>query len=396
MGSNTSKFPFTVARLRKLEAPAKGRVYHYDTRTSGLCVCVTHKGTKTYYLYKKVNGRPQRIRLGVFPGMPLDTARMVAEKMLGDVAMGADPAEERRARREVMTFAELFAWYMDHHSRPHKKTWRVDQQQYDRYLKKRWAGRKINTIRKRDAQALHTKIGADHGHYAANRLRALVHTVFNQAIDKGLCEGPNPTQGVKKFTEKKRDRFLDGEELKRFFLALDEEPSDKVRDYLKVALFTGARRTNVLEMQWEEIDFATHLWRIPDTKTGEPLVVPLTQQALDVLTQRREYADGSPWVFPGVGKTGHLTDPTRIWKRVLRRAGLENLRLHDLRRTLGSWQAMTGASLHVIGKSLGHKQTSTTEIYARLQTDPIRESVDKATAAMLEAANGKGADHGDE
>ena len=115
------------------------------------------------------------------------------------------------------------------------------------------------------------------------------------------------------------------------------------------------------------------------------MVVPLCDPALAILQNRRKAANGSPWVFPGRGKTGHLIGPKSAWARILKRAGLSDLRPHDLRRSLGSWQAMGGASLPIIGKSLGHTQAATTQIYARLQTDSVRASVAAATTGMLEA-----------
>ena len=185
----------------------------------------------------------------------------------------------------------------------------------------------------------------------------------------------------------KRDRFLDADELKRFFQALHEEPNATIRDCLMIALLTGARRWNCYSMAWEDINFDEAFWRIPDTKGGEPVVVPLVPAAMDILRERLELAnEDCPWVFPGRRKNGHLKDATKVWKAILKRAKLENVRPHDLRRTLASWQALNGTSLQVIGKSLGHKQVATTEIYARLTLSPVRESVEKATAAMLSAA----------
>ncbi len=147
----------------------------------------------------------------------------------------------------------------------------------------------------------------------------------------------------------------------------------------------------MLAMQWADIDLERAVWRIPDTKSGEPQVVPLSERAMAVLHSRRQATtDDCPWVFPTSGnrpsKTGHLQDPTKIWKQVLERAGLEGIRLHDLRRTLASWQALTGTSELIIGKTLGHAVGSrATQVYARLAVDPIRKSVDRATDAMLEA-----------
>jgi integrase len=142
-------------------------------------------------------------------------------------------------------------------------------------------------------------------------------------------------------------------------------------------------------MRWEDLDLEHGLWRIPDTKAGTPVVVPLAAPAVEILLARQEETNESPWVFPSRGKTGHLTEPKSAWKRILERAGLEDVRIHDLRRTLGSWQAITGSTLPIIGKSLGHTQPATTMIYSRLTVTPVRESVDRAASAILAIAENK-------
>jgi integrase len=116
----------------------------------------------------------------------------------------------------------------------------------------------------------------------------------------------------------------------------------------------------------------------------ETLTIVLTPLVVQIL-ETRKASSTSPWVFPGTGKTKHLVEPKSAWRRILKRAALTDLRLHDLRRTLGSWQAATGASLPVIGKSLGHSSLAATAIYARLDTDPIRASVERATNDALPA-----------
>ena len=119
----TSRFSFTTARLNALSAPAKGRVYHHDAKAAGLCVCITHTGSLTFYLYKKVDGRPQRIRLGRFPDVSIQAARKAVAELAGEIAKGHDPAAERRARRESPTLENLFAHWWETHSKPHKRTW---------------------------------------------------------------------------------------------------------------------------------------------------------------------------------------------------------------------------------------------------------------------------------
>lgn len=140
-------------------------------------------------------------------------------------------------------------------------------------------------------------------------------------------------------------------------------------------------------MTWEELALDRATWTIPGAKfkNGRAMTVHLPGPALDILRRRTAESNGSPWVFPGRRHGKHLTDPTKPWKAILAKAGLTDLRLHDLRRTMGSWQAATGASLPVIGKSLGHLNQGTTAIYARLDLAPIVEAVDKAAAAMLAA-----------
>ena len=381
--SPNNQFPFTKTRLEALPVPQGGRVYHRDAKTEGLTICVTPAGTKTFYLYKWANGRPVRIPLGRFPTTSIEQARKQAQVIVSEVAKGNDPAAARQAARHEQTVGGLWSFWLTDAKARGVKSWAEYERQYNAFLKP-WAGRKLSAVRKADAQALHARIGRENGPYAANRLLGLLRTMFNKSADIGFT-GPNPTLGVQRFKETKRDRFLQGGELPAFFRSLLEEPNEMLRDFFILSLLTGARRANVQAMQWVDLDLAARYWRIPETKSGLPVVVPLVPAAVAILESRRKAANGSPWVFPSRGRTGHLTEPKSAWKRIIERAGLTNLRPHDLRRSLGSWQAMGGASLPIIGKSLGHATAAATMIYARLAMDPVRDSVGSATAAMMEA-----------
>lgn len=169
------------------------------------------------------------------------------------------------------------------------------------------------------------------GPYTANRVLSLISVVFNQAIDRGW-DGVNPAKGVTKNKEKSRDRFVQGDEMQHFLQAVEEEPSDVMRDFFMMLLFCGQRKSNVCAMRWDEIDFTHCLWRIPDTKNNDPLFVVLTEPALEILQRRKKKRKDSVWVFPSErSESGHLVESKRAWKALLKRAGLENLRLHDLR-----------------------------------------------------------------
>jgi integrase len=379
---------FTKAAIEALPSPPKGgRSYYYDTRQRGLGIRVNGGGAKTFIVYRWVNGKPERITLGRYLDLTIEQARGAAAEANAAIARGENPNDKRRAGRAELTFGELFHEYMERHAKIHKRSWKEDQGQYDRYLFA-WAKRKLSHITRTDVQRLHHAIGNSKGHYAANRLLALLSSVFNQAKNLGLWEKASPATGIKKFRETSRDRFIQEDEFPRFFAALDEEPNETIRDYVLVSLLTGARRSNVLAMNWENIHLERAEWRIPMTKNGTSQVVPLSPEVVTILNQRRSQVE-SEWVFPGGGADGHLVEPRKGWERILDRAGITDLRLHDLRRTLGSWQARGGASLAIIGKSLNHKTPAATAIYARLDLDPVRQSVNAANTAILTAAGVK-------
>ena len=384
----SEKLNFTKSALQAIDPPtkpdsSKGGVFdtYYDLKEKGLVLIVSSGGAKTFYLYQKLNGRPERIKLGRFPDITIENARSLAIQKKSMIALGGNPQEERNKLREEITFGDMFGQFMERYSKKHKKSWQYDEREVNKFLS-HWFKRRISQISKQEIQHLHEKIHDENGLYQANRLLERIRAIYNKAIEWGW-QGTNPTAGIKKYKETSRDRFLRREELPRFFEALSQEENETARDYILMSLLTGARKSNVLAMRWQEIRFASGEWHIPETKNGEPHIVPLSDTALAILEKRRGQ-DNSPYVFPGTGEAGHLADPKRAWMRVLEKAEIENLRIHDLRRTLGSWMAANGATTAIIGKTLAHKSQQATKIYERLDLDPVRDSVEKATAAMMQ------------
>jgi integrase len=257
---------------------------------------------------------------------------------------------------------------------------------WQRYLKP-WAGnRPLRAIRRHDVTAFHEHVGQNHGRITANRVMALLRAIINRAIREYELDIPNPARGVSLYRETKRIRRLEPSELPAFFRAMEEEPNPDMRDFFLLALFTGARKGNLMSMRWEDINFERSLWIVPaaKSKTGHQLFVVLSSHAMTILVQRRAEAGSSPYAFPGKCD-GHIGAPSNAWARILQRAGLEDLHIHDLRRSLASFQIDTGTPLEVIQKTLGHESKVTTEIYARLALDPVRASVERATEEMLKA-----------
>ena len=360
--------------------PKRKRYSIYDVTVPKLAVMVTEKGTKSFVVIKRTTTEPIKVTIGHYPDVSIQQARTQAISILKEIAEGKNPNEKKRKFRQEMTLEELFDMFMERYSKRTKKSWKYDEREIPKHLGC-WFNRKISTITKPQVQKLHEKISIENGIYQANRTLERLKSMYNRAIDWGW-EGTNPCNGIKKNKEVKRDRFLRPDELPRFFTALQNETNEVARNYLWMLLLTGARKTNVLAMRWDEIDFELQIWRIPDTKNGEPINIPLTSLAVQLLSSIKHESE---WVFPSAtSSTGHLQHPKKAWKRILNQAGIENLRIHDIRRTLGSYQAITGASLHIIGKSLGHKSSISTQIYARLTNDPVRASMETATNKMLE------------
>jgi integrase len=371
--------------------------------------------------------------------MTLEKARREAGAYSREMAEGKSISDLRKAKNSELTFTKLFELYLERHAKSNKRTWQEDQTKFDMHIKSAIGNRKLSTITRREIAGIHSDLSQASKPTTANRVLALISSVFGWAAKSGLWDD-NPAKGVVRNRETSRDRFLQRDELPRFYAAVMAEPNETIRDFFLMALFTGARRANVLAMHSRELDLEMAEWRIPRTKNDDPQIVTLVPEAVEIVRNRRIPAGGG-FVFPGAGREGHLHEPRKGWERVLARAhalgyvraigalegwnseqfanaerkaleqpqqaltdhrpaaqrheidpasfALSDLRIHDLRRTLGSWQAKTGASLSIIGKSLNHRNVSTTQIYARLDQDPVRESVARATSAMLEAAGAK-------
>lgn len=386
------KLNFTKASIDALPLPDPGKRSEYqDIKTIGLRLRITISGIRTFSVLRRIKGTLERITLGRYPDLTIEQARRKAANLNSAIAEGKNPANNVRAYKEEMTLDDLLNEYMartaSFNKRPDKP-----KANYRLYLSQ-WGKRKLSSIKHEEVDRLHKKLGREKGLVTANIALKLLHAMFNKAINEWrIWKGGNVAHGIKKFPEKSRDRFLQGDELPKFFKALADEENETMRDYFLLSLLTGARRANVLSMQWKDISPERGEWRIKETKNGTPQTVTLSPEALDVLRHRKPL-EPAIFVFPGNGNSGHLIEPKKGWKHILDRADIDDLRIHDLRRTLGSWQAKTGASLAIIGKSLNHKNQNTTAIYARLDLDPVRESVNTATSAMMVAAGLKdGAD----
>jgi integrase len=281
------------------------------------------------------------------------------------------------------TLGEFFELYLNDHARLHTKSAPEFERTYRHYLQC-WSDRKLSEIRRRHVVSLQAHVTKTRSPGVASRVVSLISMIFNKAIELEYLQGNNPAFRVRKFKHQPRERFLQSDELPRFFEAVSQLRNETTRDLFYMLLLTGQRRRNVSEMQWSEISFERKTWLIPQTKNGTSHTVPLVEEALAILLKRKENRLHPSWVFPKQDLTGPVWCRHTAWKAVMARAGLTDLRIHDLRRTLASWQACTGTSLPIIGAMLNHKDSKSTQIYARLNTAPVRESMEVAVKVMTD------------
>lgn len=387
------RFRFTQKALEGLSTSSP-REWVYDEQVPRLALMVTQMGAKSFYAVKTLEGKRRFVRIGSLQDTPIPLARKQAAEIVLKMLSG-EFLEELAAVEPppALTLGQAYEEYRRYLER-HRKANTIYQyeRQWEKFIKP-WAGeRPMQDIRRREVVALHQEVGDTNGHHQANRVVALVRAVINRSIREHELEIPNPANAITFYREGRRSRRLMPEELPAFFKALGEEPNEDIRDFVHVSLFTGARKANVMGMRWSDISMERGLWVVPvgDSKTSKELDIVLSEHVLSILRERRSRVPGD-FVFPGRnGRTNeHMQEPRFGWLRICERAGLKNLHIHDLRRSLASFQIDTGTPLEVIQKTLGHESKTTTEIYARLALDTVRASVELAALEILKGCNQK-------
>lgn len=375
---------FTDKFITSLLVPKKSQkaVLFRDSRQKGLSLLVSYGGSKTFYFTAKHNYRRFSLKIGQFPHTSIDEARERAFLMLKDVKNGLNPLRVK-CNNNLTLNTFFYNEYINNYVKKYKGNscdYRI--RMFSNYFSS-IANMILVEISRNDIDDLHKKIGSNNGKYIANRCLAFIRHILNIAIEFGHLE-TNPASRIKQYEEKARDRFLQPTEITNFIKAVNDSTSPLFRDFTLLLLYTGQRRSNIASLKWNQIDFHNKTIYLPHTKNGDPQTIPLTIQAFDLINDIKSNSKNkSDYVFPSKqSKTGHITGSKSFWKNVLKTANIKNLRIHDLRRTMGSYQAITGSSLNIIGKSLGHRSVGATMIYARLNLDPVRASMQKATDEM--------------
>ncbi len=351
---------------------------YWDSELKGFGFVVLPSGRCTYCVeYRNTERVKKRLKLGVHGQITTEEARELAKKRLGQVAHGEDPAAEKKHVNHLVSMEDLAQNYLERHAyKKRPKSIYEDEKLLNNVILPALGRLKVPYVARRDIESLHKSF--QNKPYQANRALALLSKMFSLAVSWGW-RIDNPVLGIERYQEEKRDRWLDQEELDRMWEVLDQYPTNLTAYVFKFLLLTGARKGEALGAKWDQFDLAKGVWTKPShmTKQKKKEHLPLSEKAVDLLQALKKIIPhGSSYLFPGRVPGEPIKEVKTFWATVLKKAGLKNVRVHDLRHTHASHLVSSGLSLSIVGKLLGHTQASTTQRYAHLADEPLRQAAE--------------------
>jgi len=397
--------------------PSETDYFIWDSYLKGFGIKIAKGGRKSYVCkYRIGSGRSaptRRMTIGAH-GSPwiVDQARSEARKILGQVANGEDPAKEKQDAKKQITVTELCDLYLEQGVATKKpSTISTDKGRIERHIKPLLGKMKVPSVTRADVKRFLQDVASGKtakdvktglrgraivrgGKGTATRTVGLLGGIFAYAFDCGFVE-INPVHGVKRFPDKKGHRYLSQKELVSLGSALADGKINGVNPYaiavLKLLIFTGARKNEIQGLRWKEIDFQSGYLMLADSKTGQKSI-PLNAGALEILSDL-DRIEGSEYVFPSLSNDRHYVGTPKVWLKIRAAAGLDDVRLHDLRHSFACIAVSGGASLPIIGALLGHSDSATTQRYAHLHDDPLKAASDavgsKISAALSDEPHGR-------
>jgi integrase len=385
--------PKLTKRVVDQLAPGSVDTVHWDDELRGFGIRVWPSGRKVYLVMSRVKGRLRRITIGPHGPVTAEQARIRAYEFLSEAKAGRDPAKELDQARVAPTIKALGDRFLKEHVANHCKP--STQAEYKRsvelFINPKIGARKVTDIERRDIAELHQ--GLSHIPYQANRTFGVLSKMFNCAEVWGLRpDGSNPCLHVKKYVEHKRERFLSPEEFAALGKTLsntqhDQSETQSAVDAIRLLALTGCRLGEIMTLKWDYVDLKAQELRLPDSKTGAK-IVHLGKSAVKVLKNIKK-VEGNPYVVTGRREGSHLTDLQHPWRRIRAKAGLDDVRIHDLRHSYASGALALGEGLPMIGKLLGHTQVQTTARYAHLANSPVKSAADRVSETIEKAMRTK-------
>ncbi len=363
----------------------KGQVLYRDTMLPGFGLRVGAQ-SKVFFVEGQVNRRTRRVTIGRADVFAPEVARKKALTILGDMADGHDPnAEKRQEAAEQVTLELALERFLEVRSLSAHTV--SHYQRTERLYLKSWRKKPLNEITRQMVLKKHQDIGKKHGETTANNVMRHFRSIYNFVAATQDDFPPNPvqilTQARAWYKERRRQTLVTAVDLPAWWEAVMAEP-EYSRDFLLTALFTGMRRGELTKLRWEEVDLKSKVLHLPTTKNGDPLHLPLSDFLADLLSERWARNNGSPWVFPGPGKSGHLVETKKFLLRVSAGSGV-SFTLHDLRRTFITIAESLDVPYYALKRLLNHRTNGdVTGGYIVVNAERLREPVELVAKRILE------------
>jgi integrase len=397
----------------KAAAPETTRYVLWDSDKKGFGVRVEVSGVKSFLVRYRASGggrnAPRReLVLGRFGNWTTADARKEAGRILNQVDAGLDPAMDLRSQRQEKSVAALCDLYLAEGIETKKaSTIAIDKGRIERHIKPLLGNRLVSDVSADDIERFMRDVAkgktavdiktkfrgraiVEGGKGTASRTVGLLGGIFSFAVKRKM-RPDNPVRGVKRYADKKGERFLTSQELTSLGEAVRTLEASGANAMaiaiIRLLTFTGARKSEITGLKWSEVDFERSMLRLGDSKTGAKVIL-LGPPALQILAGVARI-EGKELVFPAESGERHFQGLEKVWRRVRAAAGMPDLRIHDLRHSYASAGLMAGDNLAVIAKLLGHTDVKTTARYAHLADDPVKQAAARIANSIAAAMNGK-------
>lgn len=401
----------TKREIDRIE-PSDRTAYFFDTDLKGFGLKVTSSGMRTFFVEYRpgAGGRTvakRRLTLGRLGALAPDEARALAKDALARVHAGEDPAGDKQRARAELSVAELCDLYLREGCDTKKpSTVATDSGRIERHIKPLLGRKRVGELTRADVERFMRDVSAgktaadvktkkrgraivEGGKGTATRTVGLLGGILSFAVSRHMRDD-NPVRGIKRYPDRKGERFLSPNELGRVgaVLATVEKAgaNPSAVAIIRLLAFTGARKSEIAGLRWTEVDLERSCLRLGDSKTGAK-VIPIGAPACQILDGLSRVGS-SPFVFPAASGEGHFQGVDKVWREVRRTAGFPEIRLHDLRHSFASIGLARGDALPLIGAILGHADVKTTSRYAHLADDPVRTAADGISRTIQAAMSG--------
>lgn len=363
----------------------KAKTDYYDEGIKGLVLSVRASGSKVFALrFRNRYGTQCQFKIGNAADVSCEKAKKEAQRLRGLIALGQDPSAERKVVRTIMTVEELSVIYLDH-ARARKKSHDIDERYVRNHINPRFGTLRLDEMKQTEVVAWLTTKWQEEGYAKAtvNRLQVVLGCMYKLAQRSNLPGAENnPVAGVSLLNpDNERERFLSREEVARLKFNIDSSENSMLKFIVGLLLLTGARKRELLDARWEDIDLEARRWRIPINKSGKPRSVPLPTAAVELMASMPRWPN-CPYLVPNPKTLKPFVSVYNAWHTARCLAGLPDVRMHDLRHSAASNLVNAGQTLYSVAKILGHRQTRTTERYAHLSQGALLDSVDAAANYM--------------